>query len=427
MAKAGGFNEASQIYELMHHVSPAGLNQSSMLNSIPATVPSSPNVSSYATDSGTLRPCLFLPDHAVVVNPLGAPLRSLLVRTLVQQANDRIQASAEVSRLRQLQQRAEADISAAQSSLRLLQAQHERVATRVSFLQIQDSSSACLASQNYQLMPHAFLAGMNRSSMLNSNPVTIPSSPNLSSCATAQPAVQATNQLGSYTKPLDSIPMDALYRVSSKSRATSAVTNSDTSKVTSSQPHTKKRGREVSNGDSDSEVDSNTNSGDVSKHEVRFNSYQERQWGKKFDELRHYRDCTGNCCVPESYEPNQPLAKWVKRQRYQYKLMRDGKPSVMTEERAKALKEIGFVWCSQDSTWTERLGELKKFRGIFNHCNVPTDYSENPSLAYWIKRQRHNYKLYEEGKFSNMKIQRIRDLEDIGFEWAVRVKRSSSS
>jgi hypothetical protein len=376
-------------------------------------------------DAGTLGPRHFLPDYAVVVNPLGPPLRTLLERTLVhQKADDQIQASAEVLRLLQLQQLVKEDISAAQTSLRLLQAQHGRLATRANFLQIQDSSSAYLASQNYQLMPHAFLAGMNRSSMLNSYPVSVPISPSVSSYATAQPAVQATNQLGSYTKPLDSIPMDGICRVSSKSRAAaSAVENNDATKVTSSQPITKKhRCRKVSNGDSDSEVDSNNNSGDVSKNEVRFSSYQEGQWGKKFDELRHYRDCTGNCSVPQSYTP---LARWVKHQRYQYKLMIDGKLSAMTEEHAKALEEIGFVWCSHDSVWEERFEELKEFRRICNHCNVPYDYHQNPSLAYWVKRQRHNYKLSREGKSSNMKVQRIRDLEDIGFEWTLsRVKTS---
>jgi hypothetical protein len=107
--------------------------------------------------------------------------------------------------------------------------------------------------------------------------------------------------------------------------------------------------------------------------------------------------------------------------------MIDGKPSAMSEERAKALEEIGFVWCPQDSTWSERFGELKEFRRIFNHCNVPTDYHENPALAHWVENQRRQYKICGKGKSNYMKVQRIRDLEDIGFEWTFRVKRSCSS
>jgi hypothetical protein len=374
----------------------------------------------------------FLDEHTVVVNPLGAPLRTLLERTLVHQNfEDQIQASAEVRRLHQLQQRVEEDISAAQTCLRLLQAQHERLAKRLNALQIQDSSSAYLASQNYQLMPHVPPAGLNRPLMLNSNPVTVPSSrsPNVSSHATVQSAVRATDQLGSYTKPLDSIPMDAICRVSSKSCAASVVANNDATKVTSSEPLTKKRCRAVSaSGIDDSDKRDKNDSGDVSKNKVRFNSYQERQWGKHFDELRRHRDRTGKCCVSESpSEPNQLLATWVKRQRHQYKLMRDGRPSVMTEERVKALEEIGFVWRAQDSTWLEHFEELKEFRRMFNHCYVPFNYDENPSLGNWVQWQRRQYSLYQEGKSSSMKVQRIRDLEDIGFDWALRVKRSSSS
>jgi hypothetical protein len=332
-----------------------------------------------------------------------------------------------VLRLHQLKQRVQEDICAAQTSLQLLQAQRERFATRANFPQIRDSSSAYSASQIYQSMAHVPPAGLARSSMLNSNPVTVPSWPSVSSYATAQPAVRATNQqLGSYGKPLDLIPVDAICRVSSESRAAS-VENNDTSKVSSSQPLTKKRCQKVSNGDNDSEDDDNNDSGDVSTNGVRFVNYLEAQWNKCFDELRRHRDRTGNCVVPQSYKSNQPLARWVKRQRYQYKLMIDGKPSQMTQERMKALEEIRFVWCPQDSNWAERLEEVKKYRRIFNHCNVPSDYHENPSLVSWVKYQRRQYKLYQEGKPSYMTVQRILDLEDIGFEWALRGKHSSGS
>jgi hypothetical protein len=387
----------------------------------------------YPEHFGTLRPRRFLAAHAVV-NPLGAPLRTLLERTLArQQEDDQIQASAQALRLHRFQQRVQEDISAAQTSLRLLQSQHERLATGANFPQLQDYSYAFSASQLYQLMPNVPPAARTRSSMLNSNPVTVPSCPNVSSYATAQPAVRAANQWGSYKKPLDSIPVDAICRVFSKKRAAS-VENNAASKVASSQPLPKKRRREVSNTlDDGSKNESRLRTCqeeqwrkllDGSKNEGRFRVYQERQWRKFFDELRRYRDRTGNCSVPRSYTP---LGKWVKRQRYKYKLMIDGKPSAMSEERAKELEEIGFVWCPQESTWLERFGELKEFRRIFHHCNVPTDYDENPPLANWVKNQRRQYKLYREDKSSNMKVQRIRDLEDIGFEWTAKVKRIARS
>ena len=173
----------------------------------------------------------------------------------------------------------------------------------------------------------------------------------------------------------------------------------------------KKRRRQISD-DEDSEDDTD--------QENRFRPYQAGQWSERFEDLCRYREKTGNCLVPHTYKENLPLARWVKRQRYQYKLMKEGKPSTMTEERVRSLEEIGFVWDSQGAAWGERLTELQDFRKIYMHCNVPSNYSENPQLATWVKCQRRQFKLYCEGKPSNMTPKRIEQLEGIGFEWLLR-------
>lgn len=152
----------------------------------------------------------------------------------------------------------------------------------------------------------------------------------------------------------------------------------------------------------------------------RFRPYQAGQWSEKFAELCEYRERMGHCLVPHTFSENLPLARWVKRQRYQYKLMRDGKSSTMTEERVKALEDIGFVWDSQGAAWGERLAELRQYRQEFGHCNVPSNFSQNPQLATWVKCQRRQYKLHEEGKPSNMTPQRVQELESLGFEWELR-------
>jgi Helicase associated domain len=170
---------------------------------------------------------------------------------------------------------------------------------------------------------------------------------------------------------------------------------------------------------------------DVSSDYRPFRPYQVDQWTEKFQELCDYRQNVGHCLVPHSYNDNLPLARWVKRQRYQYKLMIEGKPSSMTEDRVNALENIGFVWDSQNASWEERLGELREFCAVFQHCNVPSSYGENPQLATWIKCQRRQYKLYVEGKPSNITKQRIEKLESLGFEWELRsikkVKQSNKA
>lgn len=157
----------------------------------------------------------------------------------------------------------------------------------------------------------------------------------------------------------------------------------------------------------------------------RFRPYQAGQWVEKFDELCEYREKMGHCLVPHTYSESLPLARWVKRQRYQYKLMREGKASTMTNERVLALENIGFVWDSQGAAWGERLGELKEFRQVYMHCNVPSNFSENPQLATWVKCQRRQYKLHMEGKPSNMTEDRIRHLENLGFEWELRTYKKA--
>jgi hypothetical protein len=155
-------------------------------------------------------------------------------------------------------------------------------------------------------------------------------------------------------------------------------------------------------------------------NEGRFRPHQVGQWVERFNDLCLYREKHGNCVVPHTYRADLALARWVKRQRYQYKLMREGMSSTITEERVKALEEIGFVWNSQGAAWDERLEEIKEFRSIYMHCNVPSNYRENPQLAIWVKSQRRQYRLLMEGKASNLTPQRIHDLEAVGFKWLPR-------
>jgi Helicase associated domain len=120
-----------------------------------------------------------------------------------------------------------------------------------------------------------------------------------------------------------------------------------------------------------------------------FQAYQESQWNEKFSEMCEYQHKFGHCIVPYTYAENPTLVRWVKRQRYQYKLRAQGmKNSTMTLDRITTLENIGFVWDSQGASWMERWQELKAFKAAFGHCNVPSNYRNNKCLATWIKGQR---------------------------------------
>jgi hypothetical protein len=120
----------------------------------------------------------------------------------------------------------------------------------------------------------------------------------------------------------------------------------------------------------------------------------------------------------------------VKRQRYQYKLKMEIKPSTMTSQRIEALEEVGFVWDFHGAAWMERINELQDYTETFGSCNISTSYhhSYSPKLASWVKCQRRQYKMHNEGKPCNMTPQRISALNRIaGFEWETRKYNSSNS
>jgi hypothetical protein len=162
---------------------------------------------------------------------------------------------------------------------------------------------------------------------------------------------------------------------------------------------------------------------DLLGDQVRFQSHQTGQWAEKYEELVQYRNQTGHCLVPHSYQENPSLISWVKRQRYQHKLMIEGKPSTMTDERIQVLESIGFVWDSQGAAWSERLNELAAFRDTYKHCNIPCNYEGNPQLATWVKCQRRQYKLMKDGKPSSLTPFRLQGLDQLGFEWEIRAAK----
>jgi hypothetical protein len=156
---------------------------------------------------------------------------------------------------------------------------------------------------------------------------------------------------------------------------------------------------------------------------LKFRAYQAENWTERFEELLEFRSRIGHCLVPNNFPVNPPLAQWVKRQRYQYKLKQQNKRSTMSDERVQALEEIGFVWDSHSACWDEKLEELLQYREVHGHCNVPSRFAENRQMAVWVKRQRRQYKFYCEGKASSMTEERIAILEGLGFQWDLRGKK----
>ena len=155
----------------------------------------------------------------------------------------------------------------------------------------------------------------------------------------------------------------------------------------------------------------------------RFRGSHLEKWSQRYRELVKFRKEYGHCLVPLEWPKNPSLAHWVKRQRCQYKVKVEGKHSTLTDAREMALEKLGFIWDSHRAAWEERLNEITVFRELHGHCNVPSKYPENPQLAIWVKCQRRQYKLFGDGKRSNMTKERIAKLSRLGFEWTPRKRK----
>mmetsp|Transcript_22067 Transcript_22067/g.32606 ORF Transcript_22067/g.32606 Transcript_22067/m.32606 type:complete len:330 (-) Transcript_22067:49-1038(-) len=148
-------------------------------------------------------------------------------------------------------------------------------------------------------------------------------------------------------------------------------------------------------------------------------------WETHYKELLGYKSKNGNCLIPHTYPPNPPLARWVKRQRYQYKQLRLGKSASMPYDRVKRLEEIGFVWDSHQLVWDKMLKELMEYKKKHGNCHIPSKYPANPVLATWAVRQRSQYKRYLSGKQSSITPQRVALLEDCGFNWVAPSRKQT--
>ena len=209
----------------------------------------------------------------------------------------------------------------------------------------------------------------------------------------------------------------------------------------------------------------------------------ETKWNARYDLLVQYKNDHGGVChdIPYTHELEgdavpasgvdadfAKLGKWCDRQRYWYRLLREGKKSQMTEERARKLEELAFVGpaavaagakpevagtaqsaaaaaaaaASSTATnantdlgagtsaangpnkhtarWESSFAELLEYKRVHGDCRVKYNYEANPKLARWVDRQRYWYKMLKAGKHSQLTEERVQRLADAGFVFSLR-------
>ncbi|CAJ1959531.1 unnamed protein product [Cylindrotheca closterium] len=146
----------------------------------------------------------------------------------------------------------------------------------------------------------------------------------------------------------------------------------------------------------------------------RYRSYQQVQWDQQYQELLKFQERHGHCIVPHTYDPNPSLARWAKRQRYQYVQKMEHKKSGMSNTRQRKLDAVGFVWDLQMTAWRQHFNDLVDYKQKHGDCNVPSRYTENPPLGMWAKCQRRQYRLYCSNQPSRLTSERFQLLKNLG-------------
>jgi hypothetical protein len=155
--------------------------------------------------------------------------------------------------------------------------------------------------------------------------------------------------------------------------------------------------------------------------------YQSEQWHERFEELVEFNVGHGHSLVPINWQPNIPLALWVKRQRQQYQLKnKENKHSTLTDERQEALEKLGFVWESRGIAWEEKYAELCAFNELHGHCTIAHYIPKTSPLAIWVKCQRRQFKLFGDNRKSSITPERVARLNALDFDWFPRRKHGKN-
>lgn len=142
-------------------------------------------------------------------------------------------------------------------------------------------------------------------------------------------------------------------------------------------------------------------------------------WETRYQQLEAFHQEHSHTKVTKSNcNDDLSFAEWVQKQR---KLLRNGK---LSQERVDLLKSIGFEerLVATNKTWEESFAMLLEFRRHHGHARVPKPTSntaeDDHALRVWADRQRTYYHAYYlKKKTCILTKKRIKQLENIGFEW----------
>eukprot|EP00978_Attheya_sp_CCMP212_P011572 scaffold28638_cov38-Attheya_sp.AAC.1 len=136
-----------------------------------------------------------------------------------------------------------------------------------------------------------------------------------------------------------------------------------------------------------------------------------QSWDENFKDLVDFKAINGHVNVTSR---SGPLGRWVNNQRSTLRRLKEGKHSILTNDRCTQLESIGFEfkYRLKGPPWDQRFQELVDFKKINGHTNVPRRAGP---LGRWVSYKRAQYCLLKEGKHSTMTNDQFEKLESIGF------------
>jgi hypothetical protein len=131
---------------------------------------------------------------------------------------------------------------------------------------------------------------------------------------------------------------------------------------------------------------------------------------ENFDLLKQHILNNGNCNV--SPIDNMALYSWIS-------LIRSSKKNNnnwrLTENQINKLNQIGFLWDRYENVWEKYFNLLIEYKVVFGSCHVKST-KKNRYLYKWVLKQKKNK--------NTMSSEKIRKLNEIGFQWKIKSKDS---
>ena len=114
------------------------------------------------------------------------------------------------------------------------------------------------------------------------------------------------------------------------------------------------------------------------------------------------------------------LSKWCTRQRtcYANAQLKTPDPSqgIIKPYQYDLLNRIEFAWNLREQQFSQNIAMLREYKEEHGHTNVSMK-NDNQHLANFVQKWRREYRLYQEGKPSNMTPERLKALEEAGLAW----------